>query len=154
MKWYEHIPYLAFSSVSTEVSFWSIKYLIDATTNNNIALLKLNDRDVIDEVRITTCLLESNRPFTKYFEDKDIPNYIDEINKLCKRFSENDQFWWCYRRKYKKHNANWSKIPDYSYKTWIIGSEASGKAITILNLMILMKFIYTLTIHVKQNINC
>lgn len=61
------------------------------TTNNNIALLKLNDRDVINEVRITIYLLESNRPFTEYFEDKDIPNYIDEINKLCKRFIENDQ---------------------------------------------------------------
>ena len=72
------------------------------TTNNNIALLKLNDRDVINEVRITTYLLESNRPFTEYFEDKNIPNYIDEINKLCKRFIENDQFWWCYRGKYKK----------------------------------------------------
>ena len=61
------------------------------TTNSNIALLKLNDRDVINEVRITTYLLESNRPLTEYFEDKDIPNYIDEINKLCKRFIENDQ---------------------------------------------------------------
>lgn len=61
------------------------------TTNSNIALLKLNDRDVINEVRITTYLLESNRPLTEYFEDKDIPNYIDEINKLCKRFTENDQ---------------------------------------------------------------
>ena len=35
----------------------------------------------------------------------------------------------------KKHNAKWPNIPDYPYRTLIIGGSGSGKTTTLLNLI-------------------
>ena len=62
----------------------------------------------------------------------------------------------------KKHNPHCPKIPDYWYRILIIGSSASGKTNTLLDLIkqqhdddysIINQIIYTLKIHMKQNIN-
>ena len=33
----------------------------------------------------------TNIPFIKYFDDKDIPNSIEELKKIYKKFIANDQ---------------------------------------------------------------
>ena len=38
--------------------------------------------------------------------------------------------------KNKKHNENWSYIPDHPYRILIIGGSGSGKTNTLLNLVI------------------
>ena len=57
----------------------------------------------------------------------------------------------------KEHNPNWSQIPDHPYRILAIGSCGSGQTNSLSNLTnhqpVLIKFIYTLTIHMKQNIN-
>ena len=40
-----------------------------------------------------------------------------------------------------KNNEKWPYIPDHPYRISIIGGSASGKTNTLLNLMILTKFI-------------
>ena len=55
------------------------------------------------------------------------------------------------------HNENWPYIPDHPYKILIIGGSGSGKTNALLNLIIinqiLIKYIYTLKILIKQIIN-
>ena len=45
----------------------------------------------------------------------------------------------------KKHNPNWSQIPDHLYRILIIGGSGSGKTNSVFNLIsyhqILIKFI-------------
>ena len=41
----------------------------------------------------------------------------------------------------KKHNEKWPYIPDHPYRISIIGGSVPGKTNTLLNLMILTKFI-------------
>ena len=41
----------------------------------------------------------------------------------------------------KKTNEKWPYIPDHPYRISIIGGSVSGKTNTLLNLMILTKFI-------------
>ena len=58
----------------------------------------------------------------------------------------------------KEHNPNGPETHDHPYQILIIGGSGSGKTNALLNLIImnqiLTKFIYTLKIHTKQNINC
>ena len=35
----------------------------------------------------------------------------------------------------KEHNPSWPQIPDYSYRTLIIGSSGSGKTNSLFNLI-------------------
>ena len=35
----------------------------------------------------------------------------------------------------RKHNPNWSYIPDHPYRMFIIGDSGSGKTIALLNLI-------------------
>ena len=55
----------------------------------------------------------------------------------------------------KKHNPNWLQIPDYSYRTLIIGGSGSVKTNLLLSLVShqqkLIKFIFMLKTHMKQN---
>ena len=57
----------------------------------------------------------------------------------------------------KAHNPNWPQIPDYPYKILIIGDSESGKKNPLFNLINqqqdIDKFIYTLKIHMTQNIS-
>ena len=62
----------------------------------------------------------------------------------------------------EKHNPHCPKVPDYWYRILIIGSSASGKTNASLDLIkqqhnddysIINQIIYTLKIHMKQNIN-
>ena len=57
----------------------------------------------------------------------------------------------------KGHNPNWQKSPDHPFRLLIIGGSVSGKANTLLNMIIIIallkKVIYMLKIHMKQNIN-
>ena len=55
----------------------------------------------------------------------------------------------------KKHNPNWLQIPDHAYRMLIIGRSGSAKTDSLFNLIsqILIKSIYTLKIHMKQNIS-
>ena len=57
----------------------------------------------------------------------------------------------------KEHNPNWLETPDHPYRILIIEGPGSGKTNALLNLIImnqiLIKFIYMLKIHTKQNIN-
>ena len=56
-----------------------------------------------------------------------------------------------------KHNKNWPYIPDHPYRILIIGGSGSGKTNLLINLIetnqTLIKYIYTLKIHMNQNIN-
>ena len=61
--------------------------------------------------------------------------------------------------KKKKKKKNWPQIPNQPYQILIIGGSESGKTNAILNLInhqpdTLIKVIYTLKIHIKQDINC
>ena len=62
----------------------------------------------------------------------------------------------------EKHNPHCPNVPDYWCRILIIGSSASGKTNTLLDLIkqqhdddysIINQIIYTLKIHMKQNIN-
>ena len=55
-----------------------------------MALYKFFDNEILDEDRITTYPVGSNMPFIKYFDDKDIPKYIEELKIIYKTFIEND----------------------------------------------------------------
>ena len=58
----------------------------------------------------------------------------------------------------KQPNSNWLEIPDYHYRLLIIGGSASGKTISLFNLIshqqILIKFTDMTKIHMEQGINC
>ena len=49
----------------------------------NVNIMEINVRD---EYWITTYPLGSNIPFTKYFDNKDIPNSTEELKKINKTF--------------------------------------------------------------------
>ena len=75
--------------------FRNIKDVTYTITYNKLALLKFNNEEmnvnimeinVRDEYWITTYPLGSNIPFTKYFDNKDIPNSIEELKKINKTF--------------------------------------------------------------------
>ena len=56
----------------------------------------------------------------------------------------------------KEDNPNWPQIVDHPHRILIIGGPRSGKTNSLLKLVsnqTLMKFIYTLKIHLKQNIS-
>ena len=57
----------------------------------------------------------------------------------------------------KDHNPNWPQIPDYPYRILIIEGSGSGKRNSLFILISqqpdIVKFIYMLKIHVKQNID-
>ena len=57
----------------------------------------------------------------------------------------------------KEHNRNWPQTPDHPYRILIIGGSVFRKTNTLFNLMSqkpdLIKFIYMLKIHMKENIN-
>ena len=65
------------------------------------------------------------------------------------------QFDYIRKEDIKDHNTKWTEIPDHSYR--IIGCSGSGRTNVLLNLIImnhvLIKIIYILKIHTKQNIN-
>ena len=48
---------------------------------------------ILDEDGIITYTHRSNIPFVKYFDDKDIPNSVEELKKTYKYFIENDKLW-------------------------------------------------------------
>ena len=57
----------------------------------------------------------------------------------------------------KGHNPSWPQIPSHPYRILIIGCSGSGKTNSLFSLtniinQILIKFIYMLKIHMKQNI--
>ena len=55
-----------------------------------------------------------------------------------------------------KHNPNWPQILDDPYRIILIGGSGSGKTNSFFNLINLQSdidSIYTLKIHMKQNIN-
>ena len=57
-----------------------------------------------------------------------------------------------------RHNPNWPQSPGYPQIILICGGSESGKANALLNSItnqqILIKFIYMIKIHIKQNISC
>ena len=42
----------------------------------------------------------------------------------------------------KRNNLNWPRIPDHPYKILMIGGSGSGKINSLLNLILLLKYIY------------
>ena len=65
------------------------------------------------------------------------------------------------KKKQKEHNSNWPQIPGHPYRILIIGGFGSGRSgsgktnslFNLINHQIVIKFIYTLKVQVKQNIN-
>ena len=57
----------------------------------------------------------------------------------------------------KEHNPNFPEIPGHLYRILIIGGSGSGKTNSLFNLINhqpdIIKIIYMLKIHMKQNIN-
>ena len=58
----------------------------------------------------------------------------------------------------KEHDPNWPEISDQAYIILIVGSSGLGETNASLNLINhepdIVKFLYMLKIHMKQNINC
>ena len=58
----------------------------------------------------------------------------------------------------KEHDPNWPEISDQAYIILIVGSSGLGETNALLNLINhepdIVKFLYMLKIHMKQNINC
>ena len=58
----------------------------------------------------------------------------------------------------KEHDPNWPEIFDQAYIILIVGSSGLGETNALLNLINhepdIVKFLYMLKIHMKQNINC
>ena len=50
-----------------------------------------SNKKIQDEDRMKTYPHRTNIPFIKYFDDKDIPNSIEELKKIYKKVSANDQ---------------------------------------------------------------
>lgn len=65
----------------------------------------------------------------KYFEDKYIPNSIEELKKICKMFLTKINFDRVTGETVKKHNTSWPRITDHPkyYRILITGSSGSGK---------------------------
>ena len=63
----------------------------------------------------------------------------------------------CTNENKTEHNLKWLYIPDHPYRILIIGGSGSGKTNVLLNLINnqpdLIKYICTLKIHMKLNIN-
>ena len=60
------------------------------------------------------------------------------------------------KERIEEANPNWSQIPDHPYKILIIGGSGSGKTNSVFNFinqLDIEKFLYTLNINRKQNIN-
>ena len=58
----------------------------------------------------------------------------------------------------KEHDQNWPEISDQAYIILIVGGSGLGETNALLNLINhepdIVKFLYMLKIHMKQNINC
>ena len=58
----------------------------------------------------------------------------------------------------KEHDPNWPEISDQAYIILIVGGSGLGETNALLNLINhepdIVKFLYMLKIHMKQNINC
>ena len=56
-----------------------------------------------------------------------------------------------------ENNPKWPYIPDYPYRILLIGGSGNGKTNALLNLINnqpdIVKYIFTLRIHIKLNIN-
>ena len=56
-----------------------------------------------------------------------------------------------------EHNSNWPQIPDHPYRLLIVKGSRPGKTNSLLNLISeqpdIVKFIYIIKIHMKQNID-
>ena len=91
-----------------------------------------------------------------YWTSKDLVSQKEELkcNNIINWY-KTDEFWWCHKRKHKKHNPNWSEISDNPYKILIIGGSGSGKTNSLFNWInqVLIKFICMLKIHMKENIS-
>ena len=93
-----------------------------------------------------------------YGTSKDLVNEKEEIksSNIIKRYKK-----WFALMVLQKKTENIIQIghnfPDHPYKTLIIGGSESGKTNSLFNLIsqpqILIKFIYTIKVHMKQNIN-
>ena len=61
------------------------------------------------------------------------------------------------KKNINKHNLNWPQIPDHPYRLLIVKGSRPGKTNSLLNLISqqpdIVKFIYIIKIHMKQNID-
>ena len=61
------------------------------------------------------------------------------------------------KKNINEHNSNWPQIPDHPYRLLIVKGSRSGKTNSLLNLISqqpdIVKFIYIIKIHMKQNID-
>ena len=80
------------STAKEQMIFRSYNHKIYTVTRNKIAMCNLNesDQELQDDDKITTYSHVLNIAFIKHFDDKDIPDSIEELNKIYKQFTEND----------------------------------------------------------------
>ena len=61
------------------------------------------------------------------------------------------------KKNINEHNSNWPQIPDHPYRLLIVKCSRPGKTNSLLNLISqqpdIVKFIYIIKIHMKQNID-
>ena len=76
--------------------------------------------------------------FIKNFDDNNIPNSIEELKKIYKKFIENNHFDDFTGENIKEHKANWPQIPGHLYKILITGGSGSGKTNCITFLYVLL----------------
>ena len=74
-----------------KIIFRSYNYKIHSATCNKIVAWNPNDNELQHSNRITTHPHGSNVPLILFFDDKDIPNSIEELKKIYNTFIENDK---------------------------------------------------------------
>ena len=72
-----------------------------------------------------------------------------KCNNVIKQY-KNDSFWWCYKRKHKKQNPNWSRILGHPYRILIFGDSGSEKMNYLSNLINHQADIDKIYLHAKN----
>ena len=108
------------------ITFRKENQTVYTVTSNKNAKCYVDDEEIQDEDRITTYFYKSNTAFTKFFDGKEILNFIEKVKQTYKSLLKMINFD-NVRGQTKKRNPNWLQVTNHSYIILIIGGPGSGK---------------------------